>query len=118
MRKLLQRLTPIKDDDNLLNTINSHIKLRKLKEKYLEVREADALKQRLESEAQLRKASEEEELAKTKKEKREKEAWEREARLDSLLDSDDYCLDSSLDINSKDDLEDEEATTAKDLARE
>ncbi|KAH3918691.1 hypothetical protein HBH56_040100 [Parastagonospora nodorum] len=56
---------------------------------------------RLELEAQLRKASEEEELAKTKKEKREKE-------LDSLLDSDDYCLDSSLDINSKNNLEDEE----------
>ncbi|KAH3956760.1 hypothetical protein HBH51_235720 [Parastagonospora nodorum] len=172
---------PIEDDDNLLNTINSHIKLRKLKEvmllcwtikslsipsadkyskKHLEVREADALKQvganvreggnknrsslyysdsnsdtatgktrikacarlierqRLESEAQLRKASEEEELAKTKKEKREKEAWEREARLDSLLDSDDYCSDSSLDIDSEDNLEDEEATTAKDLARE
>ncbi|KAH5610714.1 hypothetical protein HBI26_028880 [Parastagonospora nodorum] len=53
-------------------------------------------RQRLELEAQLRKASEEEEL-------------------DSLLDSDDYCLDSSLDINSKNNLEDEEATTAKDL---
>ncbi|KAH5448310.1 hypothetical protein HBI30_166490 [Parastagonospora nodorum] len=64
-------------------------------------------RQRLELEAQLRKASEEEELAKTKKEKREKEAWEREARLDSLLDSNDYYLDSSLDINSKDNLEDE-----------
>ncbi|KAH5680212.1 hypothetical protein HBI21_066740 [Parastagonospora nodorum] len=38
--------------------------------------------------------------------------------LDSLLDSNDYCLDSSLDINSKDNLEDEEATTAKDLTRE
>ncbi|KAH5665121.1 hypothetical protein HBI21_245890 [Parastagonospora nodorum] len=122
---------PIKNNDNLLNTINLHIKLRKLKEKYLKVREADALKQvdtnvregenkncsslyysnsnsdtatkkirikararlikrqRLESEAQLRKASEEEDL----------------------LDSNDYCLDSSSDINSKDDLEDEEATT-------
>ncbi|KAH4893439.1 hypothetical protein HBI80_246110 [Parastagonospora nodorum] len=73
---------------------------------------------RLESEAQLRKASEEEELAKTKKEKREKEAWERKAELDSLLDSDDYCLDSSPDINSKDNLEDEEATIAKDLNEE
>ncbi|KAH5528977.1 hypothetical protein HBI29_010190 [Parastagonospora nodorum] len=169
-------VTPIEDDDNLLNTIDSHIKLRKLKEvmllcwiikllsipnkyskKHLKVREADASKQvganvreggnkncsslyysdsnsdtatgktrikararlikrqRLESEAQLRKASEEEELAKTKKEKREKEAWEHEAGLDSLLDSDDYCLDSSLDIDPKDDSEDEEATTAKDL---
>ncbi|KAH5071365.1 hypothetical protein HBH95_174860 [Parastagonospora nodorum] len=121
-------VTPIEDNNNLLNTINSHIKLRKLKEKHLEVREADASKQvstniREEGnknysslyysnklEAQLRKASKEEELAKIKKEKREKEAWEREAELDSLLDSDDYCLDSSLDINSKDNLEDEEAT--------
>ncbi|KAH5184288.1 hypothetical protein HBH77_178450 [Parastagonospora nodorum] len=75
-------------------------------------------RQRLESEAQLRKASEEEELAKTKKEKREKEAREREAGLDSPLDSDDYRLDSSPDIDSEDDSEDEEATTAKDLARE
>ncbi|KAH5166822.1 hypothetical protein HBH77_246560 [Parastagonospora nodorum] len=75
-------------------------------------------RQRLESEAQLRKASEEEELAKTKKEKREKEAREREAGLDSPLDSDDYCLDSSPDIDPEDDSEDEEATTAKDLARE
>ncbi|KAH4213941.1 hypothetical protein HBI95_001130 [Parastagonospora nodorum] len=86
----------------------------KYSKKHLKVREADALKQvdanRLELEAQLRKASEEEELAKTKKEKREKEAQERKAELDSLLDSDDYCLDSSLDINSKDNLEDEEDT--------
>ncbi|KAH5111095.1 hypothetical protein HBH72_010950 [Parastagonospora nodorum] len=123
-------VTPIKDDDNLLNIIDSHIKLRKLKEvmllcwtikllsissadkyskKHLKVCEADALKQRLELEAQLRKASEEEELAKTKKEKREKEAWERKARLDSLLDSNDYCLDSSLDIDPEDDLEDKES---------
>ncbi|KAH5734014.1 hypothetical protein HBI18_083820 [Parastagonospora nodorum] len=127
-------VTPIKDNNNLLNTIDSHIKLRKLKEKHLEVREADALKQvganvreggnknysslYYSDKAQLRKASEEEELAKTKKEKREKEAWEREAGLDGLLDSDDYRLDSSLDIDPEDDLEDEEATIAKDLARE
>ncbi|KAH5032004.1 hypothetical protein HBI74_077080 [Parastagonospora nodorum] len=75
-------------------------------------------RQRLESEAQLRKASEEEELAKTKKEKREKEAQEREARSDGPLDSDNYRSDSSPDINPKDNSEDEEATTAKDLARE
>ncbi|KAH6295958.1 hypothetical protein HBI39_159850 [Parastagonospora nodorum] len=43
---------------------------------------------------------------------------EREARLDSLLDSDDYCLDSSPDIDSEDNSEDEEATIAKNLARE
>ncbi|KAH4132996.1 hypothetical protein HBH47_003770 [Parastagonospora nodorum] len=95
-------VTPIKDNDNLLNTINSHIKLRKLKEKHLKVREADALKQisinireegnkncsslyysnsnsntatrktRIKA-SQLRKVSKEKELAKTKKEKREKE---------------------------------------------
>ncbi|KAH6062580.1 hypothetical protein HBI67_143030 [Parastagonospora nodorum] len=68
-------VTPIENNNNLLNTINLHIKLRKLKE-------------------------------------------EREAKLDSLLDSNDYYSDSSLDINSKDNLEDEKATTAKDLARE
>ncbi|KAH4923625.1 hypothetical protein HBH73_212800 [Parastagonospora nodorum] len=95
-------VTPIKDNNNLLNTINLHIKLRKLKEKHLKVCEADALKQvdanireeenkncsslyyfdsnsdtatrkmRIKA-SQLRKASKEEELAKTKKEKREKE---------------------------------------------
>ncbi|KAH5096789.1 hypothetical protein HBH71_250150 [Parastagonospora nodorum] len=68
----------------------------KYSKKHLKVREADASKQRLESEAQLRKASEEEDL----------------------LDSDDYRSDSSPDINPKDNSEDEEATTAKDLARE
>ncbi|KAH6482778.1 hypothetical protein HBI55_230320 [Parastagonospora nodorum] len=89
---------PIKNNNNLLNTINLHIKLRKLKE----VCEADALKQvdanRLELEAQLRK--------------------ERKAKLDSLLDSNNYYLDSSLDINSKDNLENKKATIAKNLTRE
>ncbi|KAH5251358.1 hypothetical protein HBI72_153940 [Parastagonospora nodorum] len=56
----------------------------------------------LRKKAQLKKTKNKEELAK----------------LDSLLDSDNYCLDSSLDINSKNNLEDEEATTAKDLTRE
>ncbi|KAH4481873.1 hypothetical protein HBH89_246910 [Parastagonospora nodorum] len=105
----------------------------KYSKKHLKVCEADTLKQvdanvREEEnknrsslyysdklEAQLRKASKEKELAKTKKEKREKEAQERKARLDSLLDSNNYCLDSSLDINPKNNLEDEKATTAKDL---
>ncbi|KAH6090916.1 hypothetical protein HBI65_162220 [Parastagonospora nodorum] len=73
---------------------------------------------RLGKEAQLKKTRDEEELAKAKKEKEEKEARERETQPDSPLDSDDYCLDSSSDINPKDDSEDEEATTAKDLARE
>ncbi|KAH5407927.1 hypothetical protein HBI46_182160 [Parastagonospora nodorum] len=70
--------------------------------------EDDTATRKIRIKARLRKASKEEELAKTKKEKREKEAQERKAKLDSLLDSDDYCLDSSLDINSKDNLEDEE----------
>ncbi|KAH5748984.1 hypothetical protein HBI88_249660 [Parastagonospora nodorum] len=77
-----------------------------------------AERKRLGKEAQLKKTRDEEELAKAKKEKEEKEAQERETQLDSLLDSDNYCLDSSSDIDPKDDLEDEEATTAKDLARE
>ncbi|KAH5720807.1 hypothetical protein HBI18_155310 [Parastagonospora nodorum] len=68
--------------------------------------------------SQLKKTRDEEELAKAKKEKEEKEAWERETQPDSPLDSDNYCSDSSSDIDPKDDLEDEEATTAKDLARE
>ncbi|KAH4182758.1 hypothetical protein HBH42_217570 [Parastagonospora nodorum] len=45
-------------------------------------------------------------------------ARERKAKLDSPLDSNNYCLDSSPDINPKDNLKDEEVTTAKDLARE
>ncbi|KAH3976201.1 hypothetical protein HBH52_119700 [Parastagonospora nodorum] len=52
-------------------------------------------------EAQLKKTRDEEELAKAKKEKEEKEAQKRKTY--------------SLDINSKDNLENEEATTAKDL---
>ncbi|KAH5491459.1 hypothetical protein HBI29_196130 [Parastagonospora nodorum] len=67
-------ITPIKNNNNLLNTINSHIKLRKLKE--------------------------------------------RKARLDSLLDSNNYYLDSSLDINSKNNLENKKVIIAKNLAKE
>ncbi|KAH5058228.1 hypothetical protein HBH96_103730 [Parastagonospora nodorum] len=82
---LLDIVTPIKNNNNLLNTINSHIKLRKLKE----VCKADALnKQR------------------------------RRARLDSLLDSNNYYLDSSLDINSKNNLENKKVIIAKNLAKE
>ncbi|KAH5483869.1 hypothetical protein HBI31_171450 [Parastagonospora nodorum] len=136
-------ITLIKDDNDLLGTVNSYIKLRRLrarcktkaadsrhakasggrtkKDKDLEdsntssdvprLRRRDraaacaqlAERKRLGKEAQLKKTRDEEELAKTKKEKEEKEAQERETYLD---------------INSKDNLEDEEATTAKDLARE
>ncbi|KAH5347970.1 hypothetical protein HBI48_182800 [Parastagonospora nodorum] len=65
----------IKNNNNLLNTINLHIKLRKLKEK-------------------------------------------RKAKLDSLLDSNNYYLDSSLDINSKDNLENKKVIIAKNLTKE
>ncbi|KAH5031038.1 hypothetical protein HBI74_085420 [Parastagonospora nodorum] len=137
-------MTLIKDDDDLLGTVNSHIKLRRLgarckteaadsrhakvsgrrtkKDKDLEDSNtgSDVLRlcrrdraaacaqlaerKRLGKEAQLKKTRDEEELAKAKKEKEEKEAQERETY--------------SSDINSEDDSEDEEATTAKDLARE
>ncbi|KAH3979212.1 hypothetical protein HBH52_096590 [Parastagonospora nodorum] len=63
-----------------------------------------AKRKQLGKEAQLKKTRDKEELAKAKKEKEEKEAQKRKTY--------------SLDINSKDNLEDEKATTAKDLARE
>ncbi|KAH6130729.1 hypothetical protein HBI64_101670 [Parastagonospora nodorum] len=159
-------MTLIKDDDNLLGTVNSHIKSRRLravmllcqttklpgdsnkdgpplkrrKTKAADSRHAKASRGRtkkdkdsedsdtgsdvlrlcrrdraaacarsakrkqLGKEAQLKKTRDEEELAKAKKEKEEKEAQERETY--------------SSDINPKDDSEDEEATTAKDLTRE
>ncbi|KAH6535648.1 hypothetical protein HBI07_139400 [Parastagonospora nodorum] len=66
-------------------------------------RAQSAKRKQLGKEAQLKKTRDEEELAKAKKEKEEKKAQERKTYLD---------------IDPKDDLEDEEATTAKDLARE
>ncbi|KAH5758651.1 hypothetical protein HBI88_096280 [Parastagonospora nodorum] len=164
-------MTLIEDDDDLLGTVNSHIKLRRLgalsppeqpllpkkrgrhsklildgpplkrrkteaadsryakasrgrtkKDKDLEdsdtssdvprLRRRDraaararlAKRKQLGKEAQLKKTRDEEKLAKAKKEKEEKEARD-----------DDYRLDSSSDIDPKDNSEDEEATTAKDL---
>ncbi|KAH5730221.1 hypothetical protein HBI17_221290 [Parastagonospora nodorum] len=121
-------MTLIKDDDDLLGTVNSYIKLRRLgarrkteaadsrhakasggrtkKDKDLEDSDtsSDVLRLRRRDRAaasQLKKTRDEEELAKAKKEKEEKEAWERETY--------------SSDIDPEDDLEDEEATIAKDL---
>ncbi|KAH4213804.1 hypothetical protein HBI95_032960 [Parastagonospora nodorum] len=134
-------VTPIKDDDNLLNTIDSHIKLRKLKEvmllcwiikllsipsadkyskKHLKVCEADASKQvdaNVREEGNKNRSSlyYSDSNSDTATEKTRIKARERKARSDSLLDSNDYCLDSSSNINPKDNLEDEEATTAKDF---
>ncbi|KAH5390049.1 hypothetical protein HBI33_029570 [Parastagonospora nodorum] len=115
-------MTLIKDDDDLLGTVNSYIKSRRLRarckteaadsryakasggrtKKDKDLEDSDTGSDRLGKEAQLKKTRDEEELAK----------------LDGLLDSDDYRLDSSLDIDPEDDSEDEEATIAKDLARE
>ncbi|KAH4956378.1 hypothetical protein HBI78_204030 [Parastagonospora nodorum] len=89
-------MTLIEDDDDLLGTVNSYIKLRRLgarckteaadsrhakasggrtkKDKDLE--DSDTGSDRLGKEAQLKKTRDEEELAKAKKEKEEKEAWE------------------------------------------
>ncbi|KAH6423763.1 hypothetical protein HBI59_218830 [Parastagonospora nodorum] len=87
-------MTLIKDDDDLLGTINSYIKSRRLgaNSSYYLRREAD-ISNLYQTDLLL-------------------------SAPDSPLDSDDYRLDSSSDINSEDNSEDEEATTAKDLARE
>ncbi|KAH4044450.1 hypothetical protein HBH49_214760 [Parastagonospora nodorum] len=92
----------------------------KYSKKHLKVREADALKQvginvREEENKNRSSLYYSDSNSDTATRKIRIKAREREARLDSLLDSNNYCLDSSLDINSKDNLEDEEATTAKDL---
>ncbi|KAH4670949.1 hypothetical protein HBH78_180950 [Parastagonospora nodorum] len=107
-------MTLIKDDDNLLGTHKP------LKLKYIlliSICNGPPLK-RCKTEAadsRYAKAS----RGRTKKDKDlEDSNTSSNTQLDSPLDSDDYCLDSSLDINPKDDSEDEEATTAKDLARE
>ncbi|KAH6485035.1 hypothetical protein HBI55_204180 [Parastagonospora nodorum] len=144
-------MTLIKDDDDLLDTVNSHIKLRRLRapspleqplppkkrgrysklildgpplkrrkteaadsrhakasggrtKKDKDSEDSNTSSDQLGKEAQLKKTRDEEELAKAKKEKEEKEAQKRETY--------------SSDIDPEDNLEDEEATTAKDLARE
>ncbi|KAH5528836.1 hypothetical protein HBI29_007990 [Parastagonospora nodorum] len=136
-------MTLIEDDDDLLGTVNSHIKLRRLGAVMLlcqitkllgdSNKDGPPLK-RCKTEAadsRYAKAS----RGRTKKDKDSEDsdtgsdvlrlrrrdraaARARSAERKRPLDSDDYRSDSSLDIDSKDDLEDEEATTAKDLARE
>ncbi|KAH4798302.1 hypothetical protein HBH61_247000 [Parastagonospora nodorum] len=141
-------ITLIKNDDDLLGTVNSHIKLRRLGAPLLLeqpsppkkrgrhsklIPDRPLLKRRKTEAADSRHAKVS--RGRTKKDKdledsdtssdvlrlRRRDRAAARARLAKRkhpLDSDDYCLDSSSDINSKDDLEDEEATTAKDLARE
>ncbi|KAH6466615.1 hypothetical protein HBI57_027530 [Parastagonospora nodorum] len=94
-------ITLIKDDNNLLGTVNSYIKppLKRCKTKAADSRHAKASRRRTKKDKDLEDSNTSSDVL----------------RLHSLLDSDDYCLDSSSNINSKDDLEDEEATIAKDL---
>ncbi|KAH5291309.1 hypothetical protein HBI12_242130 [Parastagonospora nodorum] len=100
---------------SLIYTKQVYLYADKYSKKHLKVCEADALKQvdanvREEENKNCSSLYYSDSNSDTATEKTRIKACEREARLDSLLDSDDYCSDSSLDINSKDDLEDEEAT--------
>ncbi|KAH6383742.1 hypothetical protein HBI08_210840 [Parastagonospora nodorum] len=65
-------MTLIKDNDDLLGTVNSYIKLRRLRAR-CKTKAADSRYAKLGKEAQLKKTRDEEELAKAKKEKEEKE---------------------------------------------
>ncbi|KAH3938483.1 hypothetical protein HBH53_255450 [Parastagonospora nodorum] len=131
------------DDDDLLGTVNSHIKLRRLRAVMLlcqttkppgdSNKDGPPLKRRKTEAADSRHAKAS--GGRTKKDKdledsdtssdvpRSRRRDRAAARAQSaerkhLLDSDDYRSDSSSDINPEDDSEDEEATIAKDLARE
>ncbi|KAH4132960.1 hypothetical protein HBH47_003780 [Parastagonospora nodorum] len=64
-------ITLIKNDDDLLGTINSYIKLSL---KRCKTKAADSRYAKLGKEAQLKKTRDKEKLAKAKKEKEEKEA--------------------------------------------
>ncbi|KAH5094028.1 hypothetical protein HBH72_168590 [Parastagonospora nodorum] len=103
-------MTLIKDDNDLLGTVNSYIKppLKRYKTKAADSRYAKASEGRTKKDKDLENSNTSSDVLRLC----------RRDRLDSLLDSDDYCLDSSLDINPKDNSEDEKATIAKDLARE
>ncbi|KAH5397163.1 hypothetical protein HBI47_217600 [Parastagonospora nodorum] len=65
-------MTLIKDNNDLLSTVNSYIKLRRLRARY-KTKAADSRYAKLGKEAQLKKTRDKEELAKAKKEKEEKE---------------------------------------------
>ncbi|KAH4889097.1 hypothetical protein HBH74_241150 [Parastagonospora nodorum] len=65
-------ITLIKNNNNLLGTVNSYIKLRRLRARR-KTKAVDSRHAKLEKEAQLKKTRDEEELAKTKKEKEKKE---------------------------------------------
>ncbi|KAH4286493.1 hypothetical protein HBI01_238650 [Parastagonospora nodorum] len=102
-------ITLIKDDDDLLGTVNSYIKppLKRCKTEAADSRYIKVSRGRTKKDKDLENSNTSSDVLRLRRRDR--------AAAYSLLDSDDYCLDSSLDINSKDDLEDEEATIAKDL---
>ncbi|KAH3903890.1 hypothetical protein HBH56_243310 [Parastagonospora nodorum] len=112
-------ITLIKDDDDLLGTVNSYIKppLKRCKTEAADSRHVKASRGRTKKDKDLEDSDTSSDLGKEAQLKKTRDEEEL-AKLDSLLDSDDYCLDSSSDINPEDNLEDKEATTAKDLARE
>ncbi|KAH5803632.1 hypothetical protein HBI88_198960 [Parastagonospora nodorum] len=114
-------MTLIEDDDDLLGTVNSYIKLRRLrarrKTKAADSRHAKASRGRTKKDKDLEDSNTSSNVPRSRRRDRAA-ARARSAKRKHPLDSDDYRLDSSSDINPKDDLEDEEATTAKDLARE
>ncbi|KAH5097512.1 hypothetical protein HBH71_247770 [Parastagonospora nodorum] len=111
-------ITLIKDDDDLLGTVNSHIKLRRLrarrKTEAADSRHAKASGGRTKKDKDLEDFDTSSDVLRLRRRDRAA-ARAQLAKRKHPLDSDDYCLDSSSDINSKDNLEDKEATTAKDL---
>ncbi|KAH5534351.1 hypothetical protein HBI27_189590 [Parastagonospora nodorum] len=136
-------MTLIEDDDDLLGTVNSYIKSRRLgavmllcqttkplgdsnkdgpplkrrKTEAADSRYAKASGRRTKKDKDLEDSNTSSDVPRLRRRDRAA-ARAQSAKRKRLLDSDDYRLDSSSDINSEDDLEDEEATTAKDLARE
>ncbi|KAH4982020.1 hypothetical protein HBI76_163490 [Parastagonospora nodorum] len=114
-------ITLIKNDDDLLGTVNSHIKSRRLrarcKTKAADSRYAKASRRRTKKDKDSENSNTSSDVLRLRRRDRAA-ARAQLAKRKHLLDSDDYCSDSSSDINSKDNSEDEKATTAKDLARE
>ncbi|KAH6328754.1 hypothetical protein HBI38_038520 [Parastagonospora nodorum] len=117
-------MTLIKNNDDLLGTVNSYIKppLKRCKTKAADSRYAKVSRRRTKKDKDLENSNTSSNVLRLRRRDRaaasqlKKTRDEEElAKLDSLLDSDNYCLDSSLDINSKDNLENKEATIAKDL---
>ncbi|KAH5111008.1 hypothetical protein HBH72_010990 [Parastagonospora nodorum] len=114
-------MTLIKDDDDLLGTVNSYIKppLKRCKTKAADSRYAKASGGRTKKDKDLENSDTSSDVLRLRRRNRaaasqlKKTRDEEElAKLDGLLDSDDYCLDSSLDINPEDNLEDEELIDA------